>query len=147
MIKDYVIFTDAASDLPAELVKTHNISVIPMHFEMEGKSYQHYPDGRELGYSKFYDMLRSGNMAKTSQINSSDFLDCFEPVLESGLDILYIAFSSGLSGTYQSSVTAAKELMEKYPERKVYCVDSRCASAGEGCWYIMPRLKNRRDQA
>jgi DegV family protein with EDD domain len=132
MIKDYVIFTDAASDLPAELVKTHNISVIPMHFEIEGKSYQHYPDGRELGYSKFYDMLRSGNMAKTSQINSSDFLDCFEPVLESGLDILYIAFSSGLSGTYQSSVTAAKELMEKYPERKVYCVDSRCASAGEG---------------
>ncbi len=95
MIKDYVIFTDAASDLPAELVKTHNISVIPMHFEMEGKSYQHYPDGRELGYSKFYDMLRSGNMAKTSQINSSDFWDCFEPVLESGLDILYIAFHQG----------------------------------------------------
>ncbi len=122
MIKDYVIFTDAASDLPAELVKTHNISVIPMHFEMEGKSYQHYPDGRELGYSKFYDMLRSGNMAKTSQSNSADFLDCFEPVLESGLDIRYIAFSSGVSGTYQSSVTAGKELMEKFLSERCNCM-------------------------
>jgi DegV family protein with EDD domain len=143
VIKDYVIFTDAASDLPAERIKAQHISVIPMHFEIEGKSYQHYPDGRELGYSKFYEMLRSGNMAKTSQINSSVFLDCFESVLKSGLDILYIAFSSGLSGTYQSSVIAAKELMEKYPERKVYCVDSRCASAGEGMLVYHAALKKQ----
>lgn len=143
MKNDYVIFTDAASDLPAELIDAHHISVIPMHFEMEGKSYQHYPDGRELGYSKFYEMLRSGEMAKTSQINSSDFWDYFEPVLKSGLDILYIAFSSGLSGTYQSSVIATKELMEKYPEQKVYCVDSRCASAGQGMLVYHAALKKQ----
>ena len=143
MKNDYVIFTDAASDLPAELVNDHHISVIPMHFEMEGKSYQHYPDGRELGYSKFYEMLRSGNMAKTSQINSSDFRDYFEHVLKCNLDILYIAFSSGLSGTYQSSIIAAEELMERYPGRKVYCVDSRCASAGQGMLVYHAALKKQ----
>jgi len=143
VIKDYVIFTDAASDLPAERIKAQHISIIPMHFEIEGKSYQHYPDGRELGYSKFYEMLRSGNIAKTSQINSSEFLNYFEPVLKSGLDILYIAFSSGLSGTYQSSAFAAKELMERYPERKVYCVDSRCASAGQGMLVYYAALKKQ----
>jgi DegV family protein with EDD domain len=141
MINDYAIFTDAASDLPTELINNHNISVIPMSFEIEGKSYKHYPDGRELGYSKFYEMLRSGSMAKTSQINSSDFGEHFEPALKCGLDILYIAFSSGLSGTYQSSIIAAEELMERYPERKVYCVDSRCASTGQGMLVYHAALK------
>lgn len=141
MKNDYVIFTDAASDLPVELVNDHHISVISMNFEIDGKSYQHYPDGRELGYSKFYEMLRTGNIAKTSQINNSEFLDYFEPVLKNGLDILYIAFSSGLSGTYQSSVIAAEELMGKYPGRKIYCVDSRCASAGQGMLVYHATLK------
>ncbi len=131
MINDYVIFTDAASDLPEEFIN-NRFCVIPMHFEIDGKNYKHYPDGRELEYFKFYEMLRSGNIAKTSQINSSDFKDYFEPVLKRGLDILYIAFSSGLSGTFQSSIIAAKELAERYPEQKVYCVDSRCASVGQG---------------
>jgi len=141
MINDYVIFTDAASDLPAELIKAHNISVIPMNFEVEGKSYKHYPDGRELEYLKFYQMLRSGNTATTSQINSSEFLNYFEPVLKCGVDIFYLSFSSGLSGTYQSSTIAAKELMERYPERKVYCVDSLCTSVGEGMLVYNAALK------
>ncbi|MFZ3131797.1 MAG: DegV family protein [Desulfosporosinus sp.] len=132
MINDFIIFTDAASDLPTEWIETHEISVLPMHFEIDGKSYRHYPNGREPGYSKFYQMLRSGIMAKTSQINSSKYLYCFEPVLKRGLDILYISLSSGLSGACQSSAMAAKELMERYPERKIYCIDSRCASVGQG---------------
>lgn len=132
MGRDYVIFTDAASDLPAELVEAHNISVIPMGFEMGDKSYRHYPDGRELGYREFYQMLRSGSTATTSLINSSQFLTYFESTLKCGLDILYISFSAGLSGTYQASTIAAKELAERYPERKVHCVDSRCASVGQG---------------
>jgi len=143
MINDYVIITDAASDLPTELLKHHNIAVIPMNFEIDSKSYKHYPDGKELGYTQFYEMLRSGNVAKTSQINISDFTYCFDPILNYGLDILYIAFSSGLSGTYQSSVIAAKELMEKYPGRKLYCVDSRCASAGQGMLVYHAALKKQ----
>jgi DegV family protein with EDD domain len=141
MKNDYAIFTDAASDLPAELVSDHHISVIPMNFEIDGKSYKHYPDGRDLGYSQFYEMLRLENIAKTSQINNSEFFDYFEPVLKNELDILYIAFSSGLSGTYQSSVIAAEELMGKYPGRKIYCVDSRCASAGQGMLVYYAALK------
>ena len=141
MINDFIIFTDAASDLPTDLIETHEISVLPMHFEIEGKSYRHYPDGRELGYSGFYQMLRSGIMAKTSQINSSEYLHCFEPVLKRGLDILYISLSSGLSGAYQSSAIAAKELMERYPERKVYCLDSHCASVGQGMLVYHAALK------
>ncbi len=119
MINDFIIFTDAASDLPTELIETHGVSVLPMYFEIDGKSYRHYPDGRELGYSRFYQMLRSGIMAKTSQVNNLEYLHYFEPVLKSGLDILYISLSSGLSGTYQSSAIAAKKLMERYPERKI----------------------------
>lgn len=141
MINDFIIFTDAASDLPTELIETHGISILPMDFEIDGKSYRHYPDGRELGYSRFYQMLRSSSMAKTSQINSSKYLHCFEPVLKRGLDILYISLSSGLSSTYQSSAIAAKELMERYPERKIYCVDSRCASVGQGMLVYHAALK------
>jgi len=112
-----------------------------MHFEIDGKSYRHYPDGGELEYSRFYQMLRSGSMAKTSQINSSEYLHCFEPVLKRGRDILYLSLSSGLSSTYQSSAMAAKELTEKYPGRKVYCIDSRCASVGRGYACIPRRAK------
>lgn len=141
MINDFIIFTDAAADLPTKLIETHKIFVLPMHFEINGKSHQHYPDGRELGYSEFYQMLRSGITATTSQINSAKYLRGFEPVLKCGLDILYISFSSGLSGTYQSSVIAAKELEERYPKRKIYCIDSRCASVGEGMLVYHAALK------
>jgi DegV family protein with EDD domain len=142
-MSDFIIFTDAASDLPTELIETHEISVLPMDFEIDGKSYRHYPDGRELGYSEFYQMLRSGSMARTSQINSSKYLYCFEPVLKRGRDILYLSLSSGLSSTYQSSAMVAKELMEKYPERKVYCIDSRCASVGQGMLVYHAALKKQ----
>lgn len=143
MINDFIIFTDAASDLPTELIETHKISVLPMDFEIDGKSYRHYPDGRELGYSEFYQMLRSGSMARTSQINSSKYLYCFEPVLKRGRDILYLSLSSGLSSTYQSSAMAAKELTEKYPGRKIYCIDSRCASVGQGMLVYHAALKKQ----
>ena len=143
MINDLIIFADFASDLPTELIETHKISVLPMDFEIDGKSYRHYPDGRELGYSEFYQMLRSGIMAKTSLVNSLEYLNYFEPVLKRGLDILYISLSSGLSGTYQSSAIAAKELMERYPKRKIYCVDSRCASVGQGMLVYHAALKKQ----
>ena len=143
-MNDYVIFTDAASDLPINLINDYEISVIPMRFEIGGDSYRHYPDDRELGYFNFYEMLRGGYVAKTSQIASLDFVEYFTPALKYGLDILYIAFSSGLSGTYQSSVIAAEELKEKFPERKIYCVDSRCASAGQGMLVYHAAIKKRK---
>lgn len=108
------------------------IMSIPMGFEVEGKAYTHYPDGRELSSHEFYDRLRKGSKSVTSLINSDTFVSVFEPELEKGKDILYIAFSSALSGTYNSSLIAGAELKEKYPDSKIECFDSKCASAGEG---------------
>jgi DegV family protein with EDD domain len=140
---NYAIFTDAASDLPTELIEKHKLFVLPIHFDIGGKNYQHYPDGRELGYADFYSMLRSGAIARTSQINNWEYQQFFEPAVKCGLDIIYICFSSALSGMYNASVAAASELMERYPGRKVYCIDSRCASAGEGMLVHYAALKKQ----
>ncbi len=131
-MKEYKLMTDATCDLPASILEQMNIGVIPMEFEMAGEVYRHFPDGREMGFHEFYEKVREGEMPKTSQINRMTYFKYFEPILKEGKDILYIAFSSGLSGTYQASVLAAEELEEKYPERRVVCVDSRSASVGEG---------------
>lgn len=131
-MRDYCIITDSTCDLPENIVSELELQVIPMEFQIDGKIYHNYPDGREYDFHKFYDALRTGKTSTTSQVNYQVFMDTFSPILESGKDILYIAFSSGLSGTYNGSVIAAKDLMEKYPERKVVCVDSLAASVGEG---------------
>lgn len=131
-MSDYVIFSDSCSDLTPEILKEIDVSIIPMKFTVKGASYENYPDERELSSREFYDMVRGGEMPTTSQVNSTEFIDIFEPLLREGKDILYIAFSSGLSGTYNNSCIAAEELHEKYPQRKMITVDSLAASMGEG---------------
>lgn len=131
-MKNYVIMTDATADLPIEMLKNMDIDVIPMDFEMGGKSYRHYPDSREMGFHEFYDRMRAGQMPTTTQINAATYAKYFEPALMAGKNILYIAFSSGLSGTYQASLLTATDLMEKYPQNRIICVDSRAATLGEG---------------
>lgn len=124
--------TDSCSDLTLDLVKKMNLEIIPLSVEIEGTSYFHYPDERALKIKDFYQMLRDKKIAKTSLINAGQFLEFFESFLKAGEDILYVAFSSALSGTYQSSLIAREELLLKYPERKIYCVDSKSASMGQG---------------
>lgn len=131
-MRDYLIFTDSTCDLPAALVEEYGIAVLPMEFVLGGKSYLHYPDARNYGFHEFYEQLRAGNLSKTSQVTYNTFSEYWEPVLQSGKDILYIAFSSALSGTYSAAELAAKDFAEKYPDRKIYAVDSRAASVGEG---------------
>ena len=129
---EYVIFTDSTTDLTPELVAEMDVQVLPMRFMLDGKEYRNYPDNRELSPKEFYDKLRAGSMSTTSQINSVAFIEAFTPVLEAGKDILYVAFSSGLSGTYQSACLAAEDLREQFPERTIECVDTLQASMGEG---------------
>ena len=129
---EYVIFTDSTTDLTPELVAEMDVQVLPMRFMLDGKEYRNYPDNRELSPKEFYDKLRAGSMSTTSQINSASFIEAFTPVLEAGKDILYVAFSSGLSGTYQSACLAAEDLREQFPERTIECVDTLQASMGEG---------------
>lgn len=127
-----IFVTDSCSDLTQAQVDQMGLKVIPLSVEIEGNSYFHYPDERELSIKTFYGHLRDKKVAKTSLINVGEFLTFFESLLQNGEDILYIAFSSALSGTYQSAVLASQELKEKYPNQNIVCVDSKSASMGQG---------------
>jgi DegV family protein with EDD domain len=131
-MKDYIIVTDSTADLTGFLAKELGILTIPLTFELEGVSYKDEPDNGELSLHEFYERLRKGEKSVTSLVNSEAFLVLFESLLQTGKDILYIAFSSALSGTYNSSLLAREELLEKYTDSKIYCIDSKAASAGEG---------------
>lgn len=131
-MNDYVLLTDSTTDITPEMIENLGITVLPLSFTIQNKEYQNYPDGRDMSITEFYRLVRAGNPASTAQINTGTFLDTFESYLKDGKDVLYIAFSSALSGTYNSSALAAEELAQKYPERKIYAIDSLCASMGEG---------------
>ncbi len=131
-MSEYVLFTDSTCDLTPELVEEMDVRVFPMMFQLDGKTYHNYPDNRELAPADFYAALREGGASTTSQVGMGEFTDAFTEVLEQGKDILYLAFSSGLSGTYQASMVVSRELSEKYPDRKIVCVDTLQASMGEG---------------
>lgn len=128
----FVILTDSSCDLSQELADELNVKVLPLSLTVKGKEYKNYLDGREIGFKEFYTMLRNGENAKTSAINVATFLNEMESILKNGNDVLCLSFSSGLSNTYNASKIAAEELSEKYPDRKIYSVDTLCASLGQG---------------
>ena len=138
MPASYVIFTESTGDLTPALIEAADLRVLPMAFTLDGKEYSNYPDGREMSAHDYYEKLRAGSLCTTSQVTMLEFQQAFTPVLEAGQDILYLAFSSGLSGTYQSGCVAAEELKEKFPGRRIVCVDSLQASMGEGlfCYLV-----------
>ncbi len=131
-MSEYVIVTDSSSDLSETMAREIGVEVLPMAFTMGGKTYHNYPDNREMDPKDFYQELREGGMATTSAVNVSDYTQMVEPILKEGKDVLILVFSSGLSSTYQSSVLAVEELREKYPDRKIFTVDTLCASLGQG---------------
>lgn len=129
---DYVIVTDSSCDLSAEMADELELSVLPLSFSIGGKEYLNYLDGREMPVTEFFRRLRLGEPASTAAVNVDAFVREMEPILQSGKDILNIAFSSGLSNTCHAAQMACAELAEKYPERKVVAVDSLSASLGQG---------------
>ena len=128
----YRIVTDSTTDLTPELIQELDVQVIPLCYIMEGKTYHNIPGGGEMTDREFYAKLRAGSMSTTTQVNPEEFLRVFTPLLEAGQDVLYIGFSSGLSGTYQSAALAREELKQRFPGRRLEVFDSRCASMGEG---------------
>ncbi|NLJ30990.1 MAG: DegV family protein [Clostridiales bacterium] len=128
----YHIVTDSTCDLPQRLVEQLGVTVIPMEFSIGSATFHNYPDERELSSHEFYERLRYGETSVTTQITPVQFMEVFEPFLAAGTDILYIAFSSGLSATCGNATLVAEELAHKYPERKIIAVDSLAASMGEG---------------
>jgi DegV family protein with EDD domain len=131
-MSNFVLITDATIDLPADVVKALDIEVIPMEFEIEGTSYYHYPDEREMSSEAFYQQLKAGKMPTTAQVTPYTYEQVFTGYLEQGKDVLAVIFSSGLSGSFNSATIAAQNVREEFPERKLYCIDSLCASVGEG---------------
>ncbi len=131
-MSDYIIITDSSCDLPDNLVKALELEVLPLSFIMDGKTYRNWPDNREMSPDEFYNKEREGLMATTNAVNVGEAADAIEAVLKQGKDALVLAFSSGLSTTCNSFQIAAGDLSEQYPDRKVYVVDTLCASLGQG---------------
>ena len=130
LMSEYMIMTDSTVDLPKEyLTEELGVPYIPLTYLIDGQSYE---DMIGLTGEEFFAKVRAGSMPTTSQINPEQAREALEPYLKEGKDILYIAFSSGLSGTYNSIRMAAEELQEEYPERKLIVIDSLCACMGEG---------------
>ena len=127
----YVIMTDTTADLPESYIQEHQLEILSLSYILEGTTYdREHP----LDVVEFYNRMRGGSMPTTSQVNPEQAKAAFEACLEQGKDVLYLAFSSGLSGTCNSGIIAADEIQEegKYPERKVVVVDTLAASLGEG---------------
>ncbi|MGN0419173.1 MAG: DegV family protein [Acetatifactor sp.] len=125
----FQIVTDSTADLPKEYVREHGIDVVSLSYIMDGVTY-----GKELEMDtkEFYDRMRAGNMPTTSQVNPEEAREFLEKCLEKNTEILYLAFSSGLSGTYSSACIAAEELREEHPEANIIVIDTLSASLGEG---------------
>lgn len=142
-MSDFIILTDSSADLSGEMAQAADVQVLPLTFTIGGADYHNYPDNREMDPHLFYQRLRAGEVATTAAVNMNQYVEAIEPLLQAGRDVLVLAFSSGLSATFQSSKLAVEELSEKYPERKLYTVDTLCASLGQGLlvWYAA-RMKN-----
>lgn len=129
---DYQLFSDVTADLSdSMMVGLPRVEMIPMPVQIGGKEYLYGPGGN-LSVAEFYRQQRAGSFATTAQIPPEAYLEIFEPWLKEGRDILYLCFSSGLSGTWESAELAARQLRRRYPERRLFCVDTLCASVGEG---------------
>ncbi len=142
-MSNYVIVSDATLDLPVHIIEQYDIRVIPMGVDIDNEEFFHHPDERELSIEDFYSRIKAGAVSHTTQITPAAFTEYFTDILDKGIDILYIGFSSGLSSTFSSSLLVAKSLSEEYPDRKIYCVDSLCASIGEGLLVYLAALKKQ----
>ena len=142
-MRDYVILTDSSCDLPAEMAQQLGVTVLPLTFQIQGREYANYLDGREIGFHEFYELIRSGEQSVTSAVNMDSWMAGMRPLLEEGKDLLVLAFSSGLSNTYNAAQLAAKELKGQYPDHKIYVVDTLSASLGEGLLVYLAVEKKR----
>ncbi|WP_058486759.1 DegV family protein [Defluviitalea phaphyphila] len=123
------IITDSAADLPREIIDKYNIRVIPIYVFLNGKEFL---DGETLKADTLYKDMRNGKIYKTAQITPETFKKVFIEYAKNDEECIYIAFSSGLSGTYQASIIAKEEVLEEYPNFKLDIIDTKCASLGFG---------------
>ena len=131
---DFEIFADSSANLPEELRKKYNIHILSYIMNIDGKDLNCYEEGVDYPSiaKKFYQDMREGLEAKTSLIGEARFVDAISPTLEAGQDAVVVTIASGISGTWNQAMNAAKELEEKFPGRRVFVCDSANASMGQG---------------
>ena len=143
-MKNFVIVTDSCCDLSHEMAHEMGLGLIRLNVLVEDKTYTNWLDWRDISAGDFYDLMRAEKTASTSAPSIGDFVQVLEPILREGKDVLYLGFSTALSSTCSTGMLAAQELMEQYPDRKVLCVDTLCASLGQG---LFVRLVWEKQQA
>lgn len=141
-MKNYILSCCSTADLTEEHFNNRDIHYISFHFSLDGKQYDD-DLGKSIPFDEFYKAMSRGAETKTSQVNVHEFIAYFTPFLEQGMDILHVCLSSGISGVYNSANIARNELTEKYPDRKIYIIDSLGASSGYGL--LMDKLADLRD--
>ncbi len=139
----FALTTCSTTDLSHEYLKSRDIGVVFFHFQLGEKE---YPDdmGVSVTPKELFRRMLDGEDTKTSQVTMGEYMEFFEPILKEGKDILHIAFSSGLSGSYNSARLAAEDLAPQYPDRKIYVVDSLAASTGHGL--VVDKAADLRDE-
>lgn len=142
-MSQYIISCCSTADLTNEHFQEREIHYICFHYSLNGKQ---YPDdlGKSMPFDQFYQAMANGAETKTSQVNVDEFIEYFTPFLAAGKDVLHVSLSSGISGVFNSANIARNILLEKYPDRKIYIVDSLGASSGYGL--LMDKLADLRDE-
>lgn len=142
-MNSFVLSCCSTADLSHQHFQQRDIQYICFHFTLDGKS---YPDdlGQSIPFEDFYRAMANGADTRTSQVNAGEYLTYFESFLKAGRDVLHVSLSSGISGSFNSACVAAQELRAKYPDRKLYVVDSLGASSGYGL--LMDKLADLRDE-
>ena len=135
----FVVFADGSANLPKSCLE--GITMLPCTYCVDGVQKEYEGDVDSFDVHHYYDALRSGAKITTSLLNTHLFMEHFRPVLEAGQDVIYIAMSSGISGTYQAAMNAKQELEEEYPDRYIHIVDSHGCGFGSG---LLARSEERR---
>lgn len=138
----YQVFSDSSCNLPDSVISKLGVKIFPLVFTVDDVNYQSYLEGCEVDLKQFYDMMRDGKVITTTLPNISDAEKLLKESLDEGKDILYLGFSSGLSGTYDAISLTMRSLEAEYPDRKLIAVDSLAASGGEGLllWHLMQHV-------
>lgn len=138
-----VIILDSCTDLPLSFIKEHNVPVVNFTYSFKGSEYKD-DFGQTINYKEFYEEVRKGEMPTTSQVNFEVYMNFFKPYLEAGKSIIYLCFSSALSGSYNGALLAKDMLMEEYQAADITIIDTKAASMGEGliAWYAINMLEN-----
>ena len=142
-MEPYLIYTDSAADIPVSAYSEYDIRIIPMDYMLNGEAITFYTDRNDHNEQcdRLYEAQRAGADVHTSQITPFRYIETWKPVLEEGADILYLAFSSGMSATYTNALTAAEELKEQFPDRKIVVVDTLAATGGQGVITVTAAMK------